>query len=103
MLKIKKDDKVKVIQGKDRGKTGKVLRVDTRRGKVFVEGLNMIKRHTRSKGQNEPGGIINKEGPLHISNVSVICPQCGKPARIGFTEGKAGKKVRVCKKCGEQI
>jgi large subunit ribosomal protein L24 len=103
MLKIKKDDKVKVIQGKDRGKTGKVLRVDMSDGRVFVEGINMIKRHTRAKSQNEPGGIINKEGPLNISNVLVICPQCGKPSRVGFEVGKSGKKVRVCKKCGEQI
>ncbi|MCG9478993.1 MAG: 50S ribosomal protein L24 [Actinomycetia bacterium] len=103
MLKIKKDDKVKVIQGKDRGKTGKVLRVDMSDGRVFVEGINMIKRHTRAKSQNEPGGIINKEGPLNISNVLVICPQCNKPSRVGFEIGKSGQKVRVCKKCGEQI
>jgi len=103
VLKIKKNDKVKILQGKDRGKTGKVLRIDNKNSRVFVEGINIIKRHTRQKSQNEPGGIIKKEGPLDMSNVLVVCPNCNKPSRVGFMESKSGQKVRVCKKCGEQM
>ncbi len=103
MLKIKKNDKVKITQGKDRGKTGKVLRIDRENDRAFVEGINIINRHTRKQGQSDPGGIIKKEGPVDISNVQLICPGCGKPSRVGFVEGKGGQKNRVCKKCGEQI
>ena len=107
MLKIKKNDKVKILQGKDKGKTGKVLRTNLKDNKVYVEGINIIKRHTRSKGQNQPGGIIKKEGPIDVSNVKVICPSCGKETRIGFeikgTSKGASQKIRVCKKCSQQI
>jgi len=103
MLKIRKNDRVKVLQGKDRGKVGKVLRLEPDKGFVFIEGINTIKVHTRAKKQNEPGGIISKEGPVHISNVSVVCPNCNKPARIGFDVSKVGQKVRICKKCGGQV
>jgi large subunit ribosomal protein L24 len=103
MLKVKVNDRVKILKGKDRGKTGKVLRIDPDKGFVYIEGVNTIKVHTRSKKQNQPGGIISKEGPIHISSVSVICPGCSKPARMGFEDKGAGKKVRICKKCGGQV
>ncbi|MDD5659085.1 MAG: 50S ribosomal protein L24 [Actinomycetota bacterium] len=102
MFKIKKNDKVKIINGKDKGKIGKVLRINFADEKVFVEGANIIKRHTRSKGQNQPGGIIKKEGPINISNVKLVCPSCGKDTRVGF-EVKEDQKTRVCKACGQQI
>jgi large subunit ribosomal protein L24 len=103
MLKVKVNDRVKKLKGKDRGKTGKVLRIDPDKGFVYIEGVNTIKVHTRSKKQNQPGGIISKEGPIHISSVSVICPGCSKPARMGFENKDACKKVRICKKCGGQV
>jgi large subunit ribosomal protein L24 len=103
MLKIKKNDRVKVLQGKDSGKTGKVLRVEPIKEFVYVEGVNIIKVHTRSKKQGQSGGIISKEGPIHISNVEVVCPSCSKPARIGFEVKDSGDKVRICKKCGGQF
>ena len=103
MLKIKKNDRIKVLQGKDRGKVGKVLRIEPSKDRLYVEGINIIKRHTRKKGQNQPGGIVSKEGPIHISNATVVCPGCGKPARIGFEIKDSGEKVRVCKKCGGQL
>jgi large subunit ribosomal protein L24 len=103
MLKIKKNDRVKILQGKDSGKTGKVLRVEPTKEFVYVEGVNIIKVHTRSKKQGQSGGIISKEGPVHISNVEVVCPSCSKPARIGFEVKDSGEKVRICKKCGGQF
>ena len=103
MLKIKKYDNVKIIKGKDRGRSGKVLRIDHQGGKVFVEGANIVNKHTRQKDQSKPGGIIKKEGPINIANVKVICPNCGKPARMGFDISGSGQKTRVCKKCNQQI
>jgi large subunit ribosomal protein L24 len=103
MIKIKKNDKVKIIQGKDKGKVGKVLRIIPKEGKVFVEGANIIRRHTRPKSQNQPGGIIKKEGPINISNVKIICPACGKDVRVGFEVRDNNEKVRICKNCGQQI
>jgi len=103
MLKIKVNDKVKIVKGKDRGKSGKVLRISNEDQKVFVEGANIVKKHARQKDQSKPGGIIKKEGPISISNVRVVCPNCGKPARIGFDISGAGQKSRVCKKCNQQI
>ena len=103
MLKVKKNDKIKMLQGKDRGKTGKVLRIDPSKERLYVEGVNIIKRHTRKKSQSQPGGIISKEGPVNISNVVVVCPNCNKTTRIGFMLKDSGDKVRVCKKCGGQF
>lgn len=100
-MKIKKDDMVKILLGKDRGKTGKVLRVFGRRNKVLVEGVNKFKRHVRRMGQTE-GGIIELSKPLNISNVALICPGCKKATRVSFKEEGDGK-VRVCKKCKEVI
>ena len=103
MLKVKKNDKVKIVKGKDRGKSGKVLRINRQDGKVFVEGANIVSKHTRQQDQSKPGGIIKKEGPINIANVRVICHNCGKPARIGFDISGSGIKNRICKKCNQQI
>lgn len=98
--KIKKGDTVRVIAGKDKDKEGKVLSVDRKNGRVLVEGINMITKHTKPSAQNQNGGIINQEGPIDISNVMYVVN--GKVTRIGFTE-KDGKKVRVAKATGEII
>ncbi len=101
MVKIKKNDQVKIIVGKDRGKTGRVLQVDRVRGRVFVEGLNMVKKAIRPRGQNQKGGITSVEAAMDISNVMVLCKKCGH-TRVGFRiEGE--QKLRICKKCGEQL
>lgn len=100
-MKIKKGDKVKIILGKDRGKEGKVAFVLAKAGKVFVEGVNLYKRHVKKQGTIE-GGIINIPKPLNVSNVSLVCPNCSKVARVGFK--KMGEsKVRICKKCQKEI
>ena len=104
--KIKKNDTVIVIAGKERGKTGKVVRVFGDKGKVVVERVNMIKRHRKASGPQNPGGILEKEAPLDVSNVMLLCPACNKPTRVGHKrlEGKQGKTgVRTCRKCGETI
>ncbi|MDE7431786.1 MAG: 50S ribosomal protein L24 [Lachnospiraceae bacterium] len=98
--KIKKGDTVRVIAGKDKDKEGKVLSVDRKNGRVLVEGINMITKHTKPSAANQNGGIINQEGPIDISNVMYVVN--GKVTRIGFTE-KDGKKVRVAKATGEVI
>jgi large subunit ribosomal protein L24 len=103
MVKLKKNDKVKVLQGKDKGKVGKVLRIEPARDFVYIEGINTVKVHTRQKKQNQQSGIISKEGPIHISSVALVCPNCSKPARVGFDIEDSGKKTRVCKKCGGQV
>ena len=100
MRKIKKDDTVQVITGKDAGKTGKVLHVDTASNRVVVEGVNMVQKQTKPNAQNQNGGIVSKEGSIHISNVMLVVN--GKPTRVGF-EVKDGKKVRVAKKTGKAI
>lgn len=99
--KIKKNDSVQIISGKDKGKNGRVLGVDTAKGRVLVEGLNMAKKAIRPKGQNQKGGITSVETPLSISKVMIMCKKCG-PTRIGYRlENK--QKLRVCRKCGEQL
>ena len=100
MNKIKKDDLVKVIAGKDNGKQGKVLHVDTKKNKVTVEGCNMVTKHTKPSAGNPNGGIVNKEAPIDISNVMLVVD--GKATRVGFA-GKDGKKVRVAKATGKVI
>ena len=102
MTKIKRDDLVLVIAGKDKGRRGKVLRVFPRRSRVMVEKVNVVKRHQRPT-QTIQGGIIEKEAPIHLSNVMLICPKCGEPTRVGFKFLQDGRKVRSCKKCGEII
>jgi large subunit ribosomal protein L24 len=107
-LKIRKDDNVKVISGKDRGRTGRVLRVDPERHRVYVEGVNVQKRHTRprtlrdTQRAQEIGGIIEAEGPVHISNVQLIDPKSGDPTRVSVKR-EDGRRVRVAKKSGSDI
>jgi large subunit ribosomal protein L24 len=99
---VKKGDMVMVVTGKDKSKTGKVLMILPKKEGVLVEGLNKIKRHTRARG-NEPGGILEKEAPIHVSNVMVYCGKCRKPVRTKITILEDGKKTRVCVKCGESF
>lgn len=108
-MRIRKDDMVKVIGGKDRGKTGKVVRTDPKKGKVFVEGLNIVKRHQRpvsvkdtTKG-GDVGGIIEKEGPIHISNVMLLDPSDNKPTRVRIVRNEDGKRRRVGARKGTEI
>ncbi len=101
--KLKKDDKVKVITGKDNGKIGKVLKVDRKNKRVLVEHVNMAKKHQRPTAQNRQGGIVESEAPLNWSNVMLMCNKCVKPVRIKMQQLEDGKKVRVCRKCNEQI
>lgn len=102
-LHVKKDDLVMVIAGKEKGKSGKVLRVLPGKGRVLVESLNLIKRHTRPSAANNEGGIIEKEAPIAISNVQLLCPGCNQPARTGIRVLEDGSKVRFCKKCNEIV
>jgi len=99
---IKKNDQVYVLTGKDRGKTGKVLKVYPAKSRAIVEGLNFIQKHTRPNPQrNVKGGILPKEASIHLSNLMVLCKRCNKRARVGFTVLQGGRKARVCKKCNE--
>lgn len=100
---VKKDDMVMITTGKDSGKTGKVLRVLPEKGRVVVESLNMIKRHSRPRPGQTEGGIIEKEAPLDISNVMVVCSSCSEPSRTGIRTLDDGSKVRFCKKCNEIV
>lgn len=102
-LHVKKDDLVMVVTGKDKGKSGKVLRVLPEKQRVLVENLNVVKRHTRPSQANKEGGIIEKEAPIAISNVQLICPGCSQPARTGVKVLDDGSKVRFCKKCNEIV
>ncbi len=101
-MRIKKGDNVKILTGKDRGKTGKVIDIDNAAGRLTVEGLNVFKKHARPRKQGEKGEIVSVARPLRASNVALVCPSCHKPTRIGMhLEGE--KKHRVCKKCGANI
>lgn len=102
-LHVKKGDNVKVISGKERGKSGKILKAFPAKGRVIVEHLNMIKKHTKRRSQGQGGGIIEREGTLHVSNVMLICPSCKQATRIGKKFLEDGSKVRKCKKCGEVV
>ena len=101
-LKIKKGDKVVVITGKDKGKTGEVLRVMPKDARLIVQGVNMVKRHTKPAMGN-PGGIVEKEATIHISNVAHIDPKSNKPTRVGYKALQDGRKVRVAKRSGEVL
>jgi large subunit ribosomal protein L24 len=107
-LKIRRDDTVRVIAGKDKGRTGRVLRVDPAKQRVYVEGANIIKRHTRprtlrdTQRAQELGGIVEKEGPIHVSNVMLIDPDSGEPTRVGVKR-EGGRRVRVAKRSGKEI
>ncbi len=100
---IKKDDKVKIIGGKDNGKVGKVLKVIRKKNRILVENMNIVKHHAKPDAKNRQGGIVEKEAPIHWSNVMLMCNKCIKPVRIKFQQLDDGKKVRVCRKCNELI
>jgi large subunit ribosomal protein L24 len=100
---IKKDDKVIVISGKEKGKIGTVLDVDVEKKRVVVEKVNMVKRHSRPGGRQAQGGIIEKESPIHLSNVMLVCSKCAEPSRVGKRKLEDGSRIRVCKKCGELL
>lgn len=100
-LNVKKNDKVRIVTGKDKGKSGRVLFVDKQKGRLIVEGLNVVKKTRRPDQQNQKGGIIDIEAPVHLSNVMVVCPKCGKPSRVKKKELGDGKHVRICGKCEE--
>ena len=102
-MKIRKNDNVRVISGNDKGKEGKVLKVFPTTGKIIVEKVNMTKRHTRATKDLPQGGIIEKEGPINVSNVMLVCPNTGKPTRIGKDVLSDGSRARVSKKSGEML
>ncbi len=101
-MRIKKGDTVLILSGKDRARTGKVTRVLPKGGRVIVEGINIQKKHTRPRKQRQKGEIVEVPAPFDISNVKLICPKCSKPTRVGY-KIIDDKKLRVCKKCGEEI
>jgi large subunit ribosomal protein L24 len=104
-MRIRTDDEVVVLTGKDKGKTGKVMRTDPKKDRVYVEGLNMVKRHQRPlPGRpNMPVGVIEKEGPIHVSNVAIVDPQDHKPTRIGVTRDDEGRRRRVSRRTGAEL
>jgi len=102
-IQIKKDDKVKIIAGKDKGKVGKVLKVIRKKNRLLVENINIVKRHTKPSAQNRQGGILESESPIHWSNVMLMCNKCIEPVRVKHKTLDDGKTVRICKKCSEII
>jgi large subunit ribosomal protein L24 len=102
-LHIKRGDTVQVISGKEQGKSGKVLKAYPGKERVIVEHVNMIKKHTKRRSQGQGGGIIEREGTLHASNVLLVCPSCRKATRLGHKLLEDGSKARICKKCGEVV
>ena len=102
-MKIRKNDTVLVIAGKDKGKTGKVRFAYPKEERLLVEGINFIKRHTRARGRVRQAGIIQLEAPIHVSNVMLLCSRCNHPTRVGFHFLEDGKKVRICRRCSEVI
>ena len=100
---LKKNDQVEVIAGKDKGRVGKILKVLPDSSKAVVERINMVKRHTKPREMNQQGQIIEKEAPIHVSNLQLICPECTKTGRIGKKILEDGTKVRFCKSCGGSI
>jgi large subunit ribosomal protein L24 len=103
-ISIRKGDQVKIIAGRDAGKSGRVLSINAKKNTVVVEHASIIKRHTRpNPGKNIKGGIVEKEGPVNVSNVMIVCSSCGKHARMGHTTLPDGKKVRSCRRCGTTL
>jgi large subunit ribosomal protein L24 len=102
-MKIRKGDKVRVLSGKDRGREGVVTAAFPERDKVIVKGMNIAKRHTKPRSQEDPGGIIDKEMPMHVSNVAVLSPKDDKPTRVGYKVNDDGTKIRVCRRTGVEI
>ena len=102
-LKIKKGDRVRVLQGKDRGKTGEVTRVLPKEGKVIVDGINVAKKHQKATRSTMQGGIIDKDMPIQVSNVAVLSPSDGKPTKVGYKFDDKGNKVRICRRTGVEL
>ncbi|MDO9333913.1 MAG: 50S ribosomal protein L24 [Dehalococcoidales bacterium] len=102
-MKIRKEDNVLVIAGKDKGKKGKIRFVYPRQNRVLIEGVNMIKTHSRARQQVKQAGLIEREAPINISNVMLVCTRCNKPARVGFKILDDGRKVRICRSCKEAL
>lgn len=103
MIRIIRNDTVKVIAGNHKGKVGKVLKVFPATNRLIVEKVNLVKRHQKPRSQTDQGGIIEKEASIHMSNVLLVCPKCSKPSRTGVGKLANGKKVRVCKSCNETL
>jgi large subunit ribosomal protein L24 len=101
--KVRKNDTVMVIKGRERGKTGKVLRVIPESGRVLIERLNMVKRHAKQRGPQSPAGIVEKEAPLQIANVMIFCDRCNAPVRVGMKAADDGTSSRICRRCGETL
>ena len=102
MPKIRREDTVLVIKGKERGKTGVIRQMIPHKRRVIVTGVNMVKRHMRPRA-DRPGGIIEREGTIHVSNVMIICKSCNKPTRVGFRFRENGSKVRFCRHCSQPL
>ena len=102
-IHVKKGDTVEIIAGRQRGKRGKVLSILSKHGKIIVEGVNVVKRHSKPTQKLPQGGIIEKEAPIYGSRAMLVCPKCGRAARVGHGYLPDGTKIRICKRCGEQI
>lgn len=104
-IRLKKNDNVMVLAGKEKGKTGKIIRINKITNRLYVEKVNMIKRHMKPRSQQEPGGIIDKEASINISNVGLYCSKCKKAVRfsVKVDESNDKKKIRICKKCGSEV
>ena len=103
MNRIKRNDTVIVLAGKDRGKQAEVRRVLLDKDRAYVTGVNMIKKHQKPRGIGQPGGIIEREAPIHVSNLMLVCTNCRKAVRVGYRKREDGTKTRVCRSCGEDI
>ncbi|MBI5197902.1 MAG: 50S ribosomal protein L24 [Nitrospirae bacterium] len=101
-MKVRKGDQVTVVSGKEKGKSGLVTHVIPAKGKVFVEKLNIVTKHMKPNAKNRQGGILEREGPIHVSNVMIVCPKCAQPTRIGIKRD-AETRMRFCKACGEVV
>ena len=102
-MKIRRGDRVRVLTGKDRGKEGEVMRAIPAEGRVIVDGVNIAKRHMRATRQTQQGGIIDKDMPMPVSNVAIVCGGCGKATRVGYRFDDQGHKVRICRKCQSDL
>jgi large subunit ribosomal protein L24 len=102
-MNIKKNDNVVVVAGKDKGKKGRVRFVYPKKNRILVEGVNFIKMHSRARAQVRQAGIVEREAPINISNVMLVCSRCNKPVRVGFRKLEDGRKVRICRSCSEVI
>ena len=102
-MEIRKNDSVMVIAGRERGKTGKVLRVLPEKDRVIVERVNLVKRHSKPKGPQQPGGIVEKEAAIHASNIMIMCDKCIAPVRVGQKLLADGNKIRICRRCSEAL